>query len=148
MIRFRAPGLLLVLGCLAAGLGGCDALVVEIDGGAVELRWEIRNADGDRMSCGEAQVHRVHFTATPLFEGGTVHEDEWSCGEYEGVTRFEVPPGRYALAIRAVCPDATEEPKARVPAPITRDISNGNVAELHTLLIEKLPDEGVICVSR
>jgi hypothetical protein len=140
MIRYQATAFWLVLGCLA----GC----VDVNGGAVELRWEIRRSEGEGFSCAQAQVARVRLVAAPI-GGGTAFTQDWSCNDYGGTTAFDIPPGRYALSIAPVCgSDAGAPPAARVPDPITRDITNGNVAELNTLLIEKLPDAGVICPTQ
>jgi hypothetical protein len=136
MIRYRTAGLLLVIGCLS----GC----VDINGGAVELRWEIRKADGSSISCATAQVARVRLVATPV-GGGDVQTEDWPCNDYEGATAFDVPPGRYAMVIAPLC--TSGDPSAHVPDPIIRDVSNGNVAELNTLLIEKLPNNDVICLA-
>jgi hypothetical protein len=135
MICHRFARLSLVLGCLAAGC-------VDINGGAVEVRWEIRQADGDQTSCGDTKVAEVVLCARPV-EGGPATCRYWPCTEYQGTTAFSIEPGRYALSIAPRC--ATGIPNANVPAPILRDITNGNVTELNTLLIEAYPDQPIIC---
>ena len=131
MIRNQVAGFLLVLGCLAA--------CVDINGGAVELRWEIRKTDGRKSDCSETQVSQVRLCATPVGSTGSAVCDEWTCSDYQGSTGFDIAPGRYALAITPVCSDGSK-PSASVPEPVVRDISNGNVAELNTLLIVKIGD--------
>ena len=128
MIRSQTRGLLVLLGCLA----GC----VDINGGAVELRWEIGQVDGSKTTCGETQVARVRLCATPE-DGGAALCNDWLCSDYQGATAFDIPSGRYALSIAPLCTDGST-PSAAVPAPIVRDISNGDVAQLNTLLIVKV----------
>jgi hypothetical protein len=143
MIRSRTKARFLLLVCLSPGLVSC----VDVNGGAVELRWEIRNSDGAKWDCGEAQVARVRLHAEAI-AGGKSLDRSWACHEYQAATAFELTPGRYALSIEPVCGGEDAGPTtamARVPEPILRDISNGNVAELNTLLIEKLPRTGAIC---
>jgi hypothetical protein len=135
MIRYQAAGFSLALVCLA----GC----VDVNGGAVELRWEIRNPSGQKQTCTDAKLPTVQLCAIPL-AGGTTLCRTWPCSDYQGTTDFNIPAGRYALAFQPSCANAGT-PSAEWPAPITRDISNGNVAELNTLLIEKLPNIGSIC---
>ncbi len=148
MIRYQAAGLLVVLGCLA----GC----VDVNGGAVELRWEIRDINGHGVTCADSGLEQVRLRAIPVDGGGDVKCEGgerckiFACAAYYGSTAFEIPAGRYSLAIEVVCPvdvDASvaEGPSASVPAPIIRDISNGNVAELNTLLIEKQFLNQTIC---
>jgi hypothetical protein len=139
MIRYQAAKFLIALVCLA----GC----VDVNGGAVELRWEIRKTDGAKTSCADAGVARVRLIAAPT-SGAMPITRSWACNDYQAATAFDLPPGRYALSIEAVCAgeDAgSSTAQERVPEPILRDISSGTVAELNTLLIEKLPGTGVIC---
>ena len=128
MIRNQTVGLWLVLGCLA----GC----VDINGGAVELRWEIRQTDGNKTDCSDTLVAEVQLCATPVDSVGSGYCEQWTCSDYQGSTGFSIVPGRYALAIKPVCADGSTA-LASVPDAIVRDISNGNVAELNTLVIVK-----------
>ena len=138
MIRYQAAKFLIALVTLA----GC----VDVNGGAVELRWEIRKTDGTKTTCTDARVAWVRLVAAPT-SGTTPITRSWLCDDYQAATAFDLPPGRYALSIESVCrgDDAGPVANERVPEPIIRDITSGNVAELNTLLIEKLPGTGLIC---
>jgi hypothetical protein len=138
MIRYQAAKFLIALVCLAS--------CVDVNGGAVELRWEIRKTDGNRTSCADAGVARVRLIAAPLSGAPPIYRT-WNCDDHQAATAFDLPPGRYALSIQSVCSgeDAGVQAAERVPEPILRDITSGNVAELNTLLIEKLPGSGLIC---
>jgi hypothetical protein len=140
MLRYQAAGLWIALvGCLA----GC----VDVNGGAVEVRWEIRKTDGTKTDCTDARVARVRLVAAPV-SGAPPLTRSWPCTDYQAATAFDLPPGRYALSIESVCrgEDAgVSMAVEHVPDPIIRDVTSGNVAELNTLLIEKVPGTGVIC---
>jgi hypothetical protein len=137
MIRGRTAPLVCAL-VIAAGCSAC----VDINGGAVELRWEIRKADGAKTDCTDTQLARVQLCATPD-DGGAPYCEDWACVDYQGSTDFAIRPGRYSLAIQPLCAGG-ETPSASVPAPILRDITNGYVATLNTLLIVKV-GTGFIC---
>ena len=128
MIRHLTAG---ILGALVT-LTGC----VDINGGAVELRWEIRKMDGARSSCSSERVESVTLCATGSDAGATECYPSFRCSDSGGSTEFVIPPGRYSLAIELGCVGGGDA-LAILPDPIVRDISNGNVAELNTLLIVK-----------
>jgi hypothetical protein len=133
MIRLPKAALWFAL----AGLAGC----VDVNGGAVEFKWEIRKQDGKQSTCGETQVESVRVTCTPIADSsgaitGELFQHSWPCSDYKAASEFVIQPGRYSIAIDVVCP-GTLVPVATVPQPILRDVSNGYVVELNTLLIEK-----------
>jgi len=145
MIRLPKAALWFAL----AGLAGC----VDVNGGAVEFKWEIREEDGTGSSCGVTEVDRVRVLGEPTADSngtitGEMFDYDWPCSDYKAATEFVIQPGRYAIRIEPVC-RGTLVPVATVPQPIVRDISNGYVAELNTLLIEKRKkagdNSGVIC---
>jgi hypothetical protein len=144
MLRLLNAGFWIAL----AGLAGC----VDVNGGAVELKWEIRKQEGTSASCGAMELARVGLVGTPV-EGssGEAFDFEWPCSDLQAATDFVVTPGRYAIQIEARCDGAGKIAVANTPSAIVRDVSNGNVVELNTLLIEKkkiVGDvTGVICQS-
>jgi hypothetical protein len=141
MIRYQAAKLLIALVCC---LAGC----VDVNGGAVELRWEIRKTDGNKTTCADAQVTRVRMVARLMDSDAAPITRSWACDDYQGTTAFDLPAGRYALSVESMCGgDGDAGPDEHVPEPILRDITSGNVAELNTLLIEKIPGSGVICLT-
>jgi hypothetical protein len=138
MIRLPQAALWFAL----AGLAGC----VDVNGGAVEFKWEIRKDDGTGSSCDGMQVAAVRVIAEPTPDSngattGELFDDSWPCTDYKAATDFVIEPGRYAIRIEPVCP-AGLEAVATVPQPIVRDVSNGYVVELNTLLIEKRKKAG------
>jgi hypothetical protein len=140
MIRLPKAALWFAL----AGLAGC----VDVNGGAVEFKWEIRKEDGTGSSCGGTEVARVRVIGEPTADAGEAFDYDWPCSDYKAATDFVIQPGRYAIRIEPVCATGLVA-VATVPEPIVRDISNGYVAELNTLLIEKRKkagdNSGVIC---
>ncbi len=140
MIRTLTRAALLALAALSTAAGaGC----VDINGGAVELRWEVRLLNGEKTFCSDTQIARVELCATPAQGAEMTRCGSWPCGYYYGSTEFDIPPGRYSLEIHPLCSDGSI-PAASVPAPIVRDIQDGDVAQLDTLLIVKT-SEGFVC---
>jgi len=116
--------------CLA--IGAC----VDINGGAVELSWSLRQQDGSGITCAEAQVARIQLCYTPEGGGGVADcSNEWPCTDVRGTTDFDVPPGRYALSIVPVCAQPGQTISAVVPPPIVRDVTLGDVVQMNALLV-------------
>jgi hypothetical protein len=133
-------------GLLVLALQSC----VDVNGGAVELSWAIRRENGTPGSCAEAGVARIQLCARQEGQPDApcAPVDEWPCETYRGTTRFDIPPGRYAFSIVPICRSGAESPhpNTRVPAPIVRDITEGDVAELDALLIVA-GDANLVCAS-
>lgn len=126
---------------------------VEIDGGAVELSWALRDFDGQPNDCQAARIETIRICWQPLGDGGLpdslscegVRTDagldllyrSFDCEQNRGVTRFEVPPGPTALFVAPLCVGSAE-PTGRltVPPPIVRTVSRGEVVTLNQILIE------------
>lgn len=115
----------------AVGAGAC----VEIDGGAVEVNWVLRTPDGRAITdcgCSSPRVESVRVrlegsAGTPC-DGD--HTCEFPCGQFSGATPFRIPPGRYAVSLIAQGPDGAELAEVGRPAPILRDVSEGQVTEM------------------
>src|SRR4051812_27662501 len=105
MIRYQAAKILIALVC---GLAGC----VDVNGGAVELRWEIRKTDGTKTSCADARVPQVRLVAAPTSGVPPIYRT-WDCDAYQAATAFDLPPDRYALSIESVCPGDAGAPAER-----------------------------------
>jgi hypothetical protein len=139
---------------LVAGLAGASACV-DVNGGAVELSWSIRTENGDSSSCGNANIARVELCGRDLSMPGDLDagsascavRDSWACGDQHGTTAFDIKPGRYELSITPICPSPDDVTMATVPAPIVRDISEGDVAQLNALLIIGNGADGVACLT-
>jgi hypothetical protein len=148
-VQPRVSRRLLVILIAAAAAGGC----VEIDGGAVELSWTLRDSDGKQNDCQSARIDQIRICWSPLADdastSGTLscqvaREDggierlyrAFDCEQNRGVTRFEVPPGPNALFVSPLCVGA-QEPTGpfNVPAPIVRTVVKGEVVTLDQILI-------------
>jgi hypothetical protein len=139
---------------MALLLCGC----VAVDGGAVELSWDIRDADGQPLDspCTAARIAQVGLCARRCdldasFAGNCQGElvcpkAQWSCEKLTGSTRFDLPEGPTELFIEAYCEDGSKARGVQVPSPIVRSISAGQVAQLNALLITLPPSEaGAAC---
>jgi len=137
---------------IAAGLLLAGAACVEVDGGAIELSWRLRNFEGSELSCTSANIGQVRVCWVPLGDAGsdveaectTLRVDggfvEWfrdfECGLKRGVTRFEVPSGPNAIFVRPICTDGTAPVgDYQVPPPIVRNVERGGVVTLNQLLL-------------
>jgi hypothetical protein len=125
---------------ISAALAGC----VEVDGGAVELSWSLRSFDGEPVDCGDADVRAVRLcwraapggeTLPAICDGaGAI---DFDCGDQHGSSRFELASGRTGFLVEPLCADG--EPAAsgtyQVPAPIVRDVTEGEVVALSSIAI-------------
>lgn len=100
-----------------------------VDGGAVEVSWNLRNVDGSGVSCVTAKVTTIDL----YYNDGP--GDSFPCEDERGVTGFIIPAGEASLKLRPGCASGT--PTAfRAPPPIVRTITDGEVITLDTQLIE------------
>lgn len=137
-------------------LSGC----VELDGGAVELSWTLREFDGDAVSgCGRARhagapageplfaEMRLCWQAAPDGVASAACDESFTfeCGPRHGVSGFELPPGPTAFWLEPLCSDGTLAAIVgyQVPPPIVRDVVVGAVVTLNSLLV--VVDEAVAC---
>lgn len=146
--------------CLPLWLLLACSACIEIDGGAVELSWSLRDFDGDSVErCSDARVEDVEICWQPV-GGSTPSVDigcrpgqraTFPCSEENGVSGFEIAPGPTAFWVHPLCRDG--EPAAddtyQVPPPIVRTVEDGRIATLNSLLIvvspEDCPDAGCTC---
>jgi hypothetical protein len=118
----------------AIATGGC----VPIDGGAVELRWTIRdesgcsrdNNDSCVNDCGQARITRVTLVAE--LDSGEVRRLDFACDAGYGSSDFALPAGRHLFYIEPGGPGATD---AVVPDPISAQVHQGEVTDLQVLVI-------------
>ena len=126
----------------AVVVGMALSACVAVDGGAVELEWTVRTEDALPTSCQTEAIATVSLCVQDCDQvtGGACTGAEicpyasFSCDRLHGATGFTIPPGRKALRITATCADGRAA-QARVPEPVVRDVSEGNVTELNALLI-------------
>lgn len=151
---------------LALGGGAC----VDVDGGAIELSWTLRTFDGDVIdsdreeACERARIDAIRICWRPddaqvdAGQGALSACDEarsraFDCAADRGVTRFQVEPGRNAIWIEPVCEggEVPGEGTYDVPAPIVREVADGEVVALRTLLVvatdgdRNCPEAGCTC---
>ncbi len=124
---------------------------VEIDGGAVELAWTLRDFQGDNNTCGKSEVDKVRVCWRSLGDAGTAPSEcviirtdgglagqlrDFDCSASRGVTRFEVPAGRTSLFIEPLCAGGNPaRGPYQVPPPIVRTVEDGKVVTINQLLI-------------
>jgi hypothetical protein len=125
---------------LTLGLIGC----VDIDGGALELSWSIRDFDGAARSCGDVDFDEVRLCWESVGDSVVTQECAlrdatrhavFPCLDAHGVTRFVVDPGPTAIWIEPLCGDGAVATDYVVPAAIVRDVSRGEIAILNALLV-------------
>jgi hypothetical protein len=146
------PRRLGVRGVLAAlVLGAPAAACVRIDGGAVEVSWVVRSADGQAItdcSCADPPIAQVKLDLVGVGPtiGGTRPCDNraqcvFACQLQTGSTPFDIPetPGgeMYEISVTAVGTDGAEIPGDQVmsPAPILRSVSRGQPTEVEAFLL-------------
>lgn len=112
------------------------AACTDVNGGAVEVSWDLREIGGADLDCEDARVARIRLWWEDAL--GSVRYDEFECRDDRGVTRFQLEPGDAALWLSPVCEDGTEAAVTsyRAPAPIVRAITVGDVITLDTQVIE------------
>ena len=155
-MRTNVPAAVFVL-TLAAGASAC----IEIEGGAVELSWSLRSFDGERVdSCADARIEEVRICWQAVEEGPSTGvcqgSQSFPCGEENGVSGFEIAPGRAAFWIEPICLDGSPADLGsyQVPPPIVRTVEDGKIVTLNSLLIvvtpfrSTCPEAGCTCVRQ
>jgi hypothetical protein len=140
-----------IAAALLALVLACGSSCVEIDGGAVELSWALRDFAGESRNCESTGLGTVTLCWQPS-DGGTsefVCAPETSrrfvCDVERGSTAFEVPPGPTALWIEVSCGQETTSADPgtyEVPSPVVRTVGEGEVVTLNSLLIVATPLQG------
>lgn len=139
--RRRAPGWHVIIVALGLAVTGC----VEVEGGAVEFSWTLRNFEGNPIaddpaeSCGLVRIDRIRLIwESPPDNGELVlGNDDFDCEANRGVTGFVVPAGSQLLRIIPIC-EGDMLPQVHtyeVPPPILRDVQSGEVVTLNSLLV-------------
>src|SRR5262249_28716806 len=113
---------------------------VAVNGGAVELEWTVRTEDAQPTDCqteGIATVALCYEDCDNQASGECAGATQcpfatFACTRGHGATDFSIPPGRKAFYITAACGDGRAA-GVRVPEPVVRDITDGNVTQLNAL---------------
>ena len=140
-------GFIRYLALCGALLPGC----VDVQGGAVEARWDIRNKLGERIGCEQAAksvgLAGLQFKLTPTAGGEDPCQGDERCrfpcvgaeGDVVlGSTPFMVPEASYAISTEVVNSAGTPlTPSDGVisPSPIVRYVWEGEVTDLNVNLI-------------
>lgn len=132
--RTLVPGLVSSAGLV---LG---AACVDVNGGAVELSWTIQDTQGERRDCGDGPLGVIRLQGQG--PGGVMWiSDDVDCEKNRLATSFQIDPGRWTFWLDPRCTSGMAA-DVNVPDPITRDIVDGQVAQLNALLIVIQPGGG------
>ncbi|MFH0902844.1 MAG: hypothetical protein V2A73_19620 [Pseudomonadota bacterium] len=130
---------------------------VDVHGGAVELSWVMRRPDGEQTECVDWGLTGVRLELMQVVDekpnekpnekpdGGDQRQtryrptsrEGWPCELGRASSRFDVPPGSWALRLIVLCDAADGGPptSVRVPDSVVREFVDGEVVELGALLI-------------
>lgn len=121
------------------GLVGTGCL--ELEGGAAEVAWVIRDTDQRARTCKEADIAHVRVTVLRETDAG-VFEDLCGAGEIgrctfdceagDGATPFKIPAGWYYFGLEVRDGDGQRKPESevQVPAPTRRRVLKGQMVNL------------------
>ena len=128
-----------VLGCVA------------IDGGSVETSWVVVTHDnrgiGD-CGCTCPPIAKVRLQLLPIAGGSDPcvgrSECQFSCNAQSGATRFDIPPGTYAISLVPVGADGNDIPTGEVGTcraaagvdPTVREVLKGRVTQLDAVTLQ------------
>jgi hypothetical protein len=129
----------------------CALGCVSVDGGAVEASWVVvTNNDGRRIAdcgCTCPPIAKIRLALAPVGGGPDPCAGRASCAfgcnQQTGATRFDIPPGSYAISLVAVDQDGKDIPVGPVgtcslgggPDPAVREVSKGRVTQLDALVM-------------
>jgi len=128
--------------CVAAlaTLGGC----VDIEGGAIEARWTLRNGQGERLRCDDPAVgaSTVRLRLLPEPDGDDRCAElaycRFACTDELAVTPFVIPQGTYAIGIELLTAEGRALGPAdgvRTPALLLRRVATGELTSLNVSLV-------------
>jgi hypothetical protein len=126
---------------------------VSIDGGAVEASWIVTTHDGRGITdcgCTCPPIPKVRLQLLPVDGGSDPCAGratcQFSCNQESGATRFDIPPGTYAMSLVPVGADGndittgaagTSAPgvcSARAGIdPVVREVRKGRVTQLDAM---------------
>ncbi|HXJ20101.1 MAG TPA: hypothetical protein VMT03_07700 [Polyangia bacterium] len=143
---------------LLAALALATALIpacVSIDGGAVEISWIVIAEDGRGITdcrCADPAISKVRLVLTGV--GGNIDgatpcagkaQCDFPCQRQTGATAFDIPPTgpgeSYAVSVVPVDDGGNEVPNGtmagmiKVPAPILRQVVNGQPTEVEAFTL-------------
>jgi hypothetical protein len=136
---------LILAAALSVGAGAC----VRIDGGAVEISWVVRSADGRAITdcgCTDPEISRVRLVLRGMggaIDGATPCDGraqcEFACQRQTGTTPFDIretqPGEMYEISVVALDSSGGELPQVLTPAPILRTVTRGQPTEVEAFLL-------------
>ena len=123
---------------------------VSIDGGAVEASWVMVTHDGRGISscaCACPPVAKIRLQLLPTAGGADPCAGReacaFSCDRQSGATRFDIPPGNYAISLVPVGADGNDITNGEAgtcsagagAAPVVRDVVKGRVTGLDAMIV-------------
>jgi hypothetical protein len=138
-------------------VAGCAS----VDGGAVELSWELRPASGASDLFVDCTSQQPGVDGAPLMisitrmrldwqVGNIVGFATWSCTDYHGVTGFDLPAGTTLLSVSPQCESGAAATNTYTsPAPEQRDVIVGDTISLGAVevvvQIDRCDEQPCIC---
>lgn len=123
---------------------GCEP----VDGGAVEVSWDLRGEDGTDRNCAEANIDRIKLEWDGPREAS---QDDFRCEDARGITGFKIGAGEVRLWLVPLCEGGAEATAGfQAPAEIVRTITEGEVITLTTQIIDVkvtdcTPEDPCVC---
>ena len=115
---------------------------VEVSGGAVEARWDLRDSQGVRTDCVTAQVLSVQLVLRPLDQEADPcaigARCLFACDRGVGDTAFDIPVGEYAMSLQVVGEEGRVLGPGEgvvTPAPTVRQVFLGQLTNLNVNMI-------------
>lgn len=123
---------------------------VPIEGGAVEASWVVVTQDGRGISdcgCTCPAVAKTRVALVPLDGGADPCAGRescmFSCNAKSGATRFDIPPGTYAISVVPVGADGVDLTNGEVgscsagpgASPVVRQVISGRVTSLDAMTV-------------
>ena len=123
---------------------------VRVDGGAVEVSWVVRSADGRAITdcgCSDPPIAtvRLNLVGRGGDIGGTTPcegraQCRFACQRQTGATPFDIretqPGEMYEISVKAVGANGMDLDEVLTPAPILRSVVRGQPTELEAFLLE------------
>jgi len=129
-----------LIGTALLAIGGVSC--VDVSGGAVEARWDLRDGGATPITCGAGGVGTLRFALVPVKGGDDpcVADDRcgFLCGDGTGTTAFNIPEGDYAMSLLprdAAGKSLGPQEGVAVPGPVVRQVLTGQVTDLSVNLI-------------
>jgi hypothetical protein len=116
------------------------ASCADVSGGAVELSWLLRPADGNESVCSDQSCclsSGVSQMRLNWSVDGNPGSDAWRCDDNRAVTKFEIPPGEATLWVAPECSCGIPcTDKYEAPPPVVRTLVVGEVVSLNAVVVQ------------